>query len=313
MKAAVIKKWGNADVFEMEEIPKPIVSGNKLLIKVKASSINPVDWKHRKGNHRFLLGSPFPIVLGYDACGEVLETGPEVRNFKPGEIVFGDLDNKYGGALAEYALGSEKCFAHKPANLSCEEAAAIPLAGLTALQALRNKANIIKGQTVTINGASGGVGLFALQIAQLFGAKVIAISGPTSKKLVESFGVYKHIDYTKESVLTIGEKTDVFFDVAGTGSLWHYRKLLKPGGIYITSLPRPKVYLHGLLGMIMNKKAKTLLRKHSANDMELLAQWASEGKLKVTIDKIYRIDQLKEAHTYAETGHTKGKNIVVFP
>jgi NADPH:quinone reductase-like Zn-dependent oxidoreductase len=312
MKAAVIKKWGNARVFEMAELPKPLPAENQLLIKVFASSINPVDWKHRLGNHRFILGSPFPIVLGYDVCGEVLESGETVTKFNPGDIVFGDLDNKYGGALAEFALGHEKCFALKPASISNNEAAALSLAGLTALQALRDKANLRPGQKVLINGASGGVGHLAIQIAHNLGAQVIAVSGTKSRELVLGFNPYRFIDYSKEDILKISEKVDVFFDVSATSSYLKCRHLLMSGGTYINTHPRPVILFHKFLALFSkNKKVTTLLRKHSSSDMDLIAQWLTEGKLKVIIDRVFPIEEIGNAHEYAEAGHTKGKNVIV--
>src|SRR6056297_868814 len=195
MKAAIINQFGVPDVFKVKAIEKPKIKNDQLLIKVKTVSINPIDWKQRKGNHKFILGSPFPIVLGYDICGEVVETGSEIKQFKKGDNVFGVLDNKYGGALAEFAVGHENCFALQPQNISDAEAAAFPMASLTALQALRDKAGLQKGQSVLILGASGGVGHMAIQIAKIMGAKVIAVSSESSKTFVEQFHPDEFIDY----------------------------------------------------------------------------------------------------------------------
>lgn len=312
MKAAIIKKWGSPNVFEISDIPKPEIAPNQVLIKVYASSVNPADCKHRIGNHRYILGSPFPIVLGYDVCGEVVEIGADVQEFNKGDQVYGDLDNKYGGALAEYALGHEKCFAIKPEKASNQEAAAIPLVGLTALQALRDKCNLQKGDTVLINGAAGGVGHIAVQIAKIYGAKVIAVASKEKRDFVESLNVDEFVDYTTQDLLQIDKKIDVFFDVTGNYSFLKTKHLLNPGGTYITTLPRLKVLLHKLVQPFSNKKkAKTLLRNHSSTDLKQLAIWVNENKLKVTIDKSYTLEQIAEAHTYSESGRTKGKNIIV--
>ncbi|HAN19960.1 MAG: hypothetical protein A2X13_10915 [Bacteroidetes bacterium GWC2_33_15] len=312
MKAAVIRKFGTPDVFEIDDIETPTPKNNQVLVRVYASGINPIDWKQRKGNHRFILGSPFPIILGYDVCAEVVQTGSNASKFKPGDIVFGVLDNKYGGALAEYAVGTEKCFALAPRNIRFEHAAAFPMVSLTVLQALRDKAKLKPGQTILINGASGGVGHIAIQIAKLFEAKVIAVASNRNQSFVESFEPVRFIDYTKTDLLKIKEKVDVFFDIAGNYSFLKCKHLLKNGGIYINTLPRPKILFHKLLQIFTKgKKVKTLLMKHNNNDLEQISMWIAQGKLKVEIDEIFNLSNISAAHDYAQTGHNKGKNVVV--
>lgn len=311
MKAATIRKWGDPGVFQLEDIDEPIPQPNQIKIKVFASGINPVDWKHRYGTHRLILGSSFPIVLGYDVCGEVVEIGNEVSSFKPGDIVFGDLDVKYGGGLAQYAIGSEQSFALKPENTSNEEAGAVSLAALTALQALRNKGRLTAGQTVIVNGASGGVGHLAIQIAKILGAKVIAVSSEKSKSFVESFKPDRYIDYTKEDILKSGIKADIFFDVAGNQSFLKTIHLLTKGGVYVSTLPRVKILIHKLTQpFTSNKKVKTLLRKHNAEDMKLLSEWMKTRKLNVSVDQVFPLDKVREAHTAAEAGKISGKIVV---
>ncbi|MCG8410166.1 MAG: NADP-dependent oxidoreductase [Bacteroidales bacterium] len=312
MKAAIIKKFGNPNVFNIKEVDKPKMGKNQILIKVFIHGVNPIDWKQRKGNHKYILGSPFPIILGYDVCGEVVDVGRDVRKFKVGDIVYGVLDNKYGGALAEFAVGTEKCFNIKPADISIEEAAAFPLVSLTALQALRDKANLKPGQTVLINGASGGVGHVAVQIAKILGARVIAVSGNTSKEFVQQFNPDRYIDYTAESIFDLTERVDVVFDVAGSYDFIKCLKVLNPKGIYVNTLPRPKILLHKLVQLFTkSKKAKTLLMKHSSSDLEIISEWINNKKLTVKIDKIFNLDDIVAAHDYAQKGHSKGKNIVI--
>lgn len=312
MKAAVINKFGTPDAFEISQIDKPEIKKDQLLIKVNAVSINPIDWKQRKGNHKYILGSPFPIVLGYDVCGEVVETDGEVKKFKKGDKVFGVLDNKYGGALAEFAVGHEKCFAHKPENISDIEAAAFPMASLTALQALRDKAQLKKGQSVLILGASGGVGHMAIQVAKITGAKVIAVASGASKEFVEQFSPDEFIDYKQQDILQLKDKVDVFFDVAGIYSFPKCKHLLNPGGAYINTLPRPKILLHKILQpFTRGKKVKTLLMKHIPEDMLQIKKWIEEHKIIVKIDRSFTFDKISDAHAYAQQGHSKGKNIVL--
>jgi len=312
MKAAIIKKFGTSDVFEITDMVIPKPKNNQLLVRVFATSINPIDWKQRKGNHRFILGSPFPIVLGYDVCAEVVELGSEITKFKPKDIVFGVLDNKYGGALAEYALGTENCFALAPRNIRFEDAAAFPMVALTALQALRDKAKLKPEMVVLINGASGGVGHIAVQMAKMMGAKVIAVSSSRNQAFVESLQPDQFIDYTQQDILKIKEKVDVFFDVSGIYSFVKCKHLLNPGGVYINTLPRPKILFHKILQVFTHgKKVKTLLMKHNNDDISQIGQWVSEGKLRVEIDEIFNLNNISAAHKYAEAGHNKGKNVVI--
>ncbi|PLX01264.1 MAG: zinc-binding alcohol dehydrogenase, partial [Marinilabiliales bacterium] len=198
MKAAVLYEYGGPEKLRIEEIDEPVVEkSTDIKIKVLASSINPVDWKIRIGNHKYTLGSHFPIILGFDACGEIVETGNEVTRFKVGDIVYGRLNRKYGRAYAEFAVASENVFDHKPQNISIEEAAASPLAALTALQALRDKGNIKKDSSVLINGASGGVGCFAVQVAKLLGGECWAVASKRHFECLEKMNPDKLIDYTE--------------------------------------------------------------------------------------------------------------------
>jgi len=315
MKAAIIKSFGGPEVFEIEDIDKPIVNDDQVCIKVSTVSINPIDWKQRLGNHKLILGSKFPIVLGYDVCGEVVEVGKEISKFKIGDQVFGVLDNKYGGALAEFALGHENCFSHKPIEITESEAAAYPMVSLTALQALRDKASLKKGQSVIINGASGGVGHMALQIAKLMGSQVIAVASEKSRNFVNQFNPDEFVDYTKTDITKSDLQVEVFFDVIGNLSFPKVKRILKPGGIYLNLN-----YIHSISKMPVNmihqlfskaKKAKTLLMKHDSNDLNQIATWINEKKLNVHIDKTFKLDQIVEAHKYAQQGHNKGKNVIV--
>ncbi len=315
MKAAIINQFGSPDVFEIKDIEKPIIKPDQLLIKVKTVGLNPVDWKQRKGNHKLILGSPFPIVLGYDICGEVVETGDEINKFKKGDIVFGAIDNKYGGALTEFALGHENCFSLKPDNITVEEAAAFPMVSLTSLQAFRDIVNLEAGQTVLLNGASGGVGHIAIQVAKIMGAKVIAVASSKSKEFVEQFKPDSFVDYKEKNILELDKKVDVFFDIAGNYDFLKTKHLLNPQGIYLnpnyinTIIKMPLYKLHQIFSK--GKKAKTFIMKHNNFDLDLIAQWISENKLKVNIDKTFPLEQISVAHEYAQKGHNKGKNVVV--
>jgi NADPH:quinone reductase-like Zn-dependent oxidoreductase len=311
MKAATINKWGSEDVFEFVNIPIPIPEDDQILIKVYASSVNPVDYKQRKGNHRFILGAPFPIILGYDVSGEVIKTGKNITQFKPGDMVFGDLDNKYGGALAEYAVAHEHCFALKPENVSFEEASALSLAGLTALQALCSKGGLKPGQTIIINGATGGVGHLALQIAKICDARTIAVASSSNFPLIQKLKPDRFVDYITENILKLDEKADIFFDVSGTLSFKKCLRILNENGKYISTLPRPKLFIHKMIQpFTKGKRAITLLRNHNADDMDKLAGWLRTGHLKPEIDSIFDFEQIKKAHNHAENSKLKGKVVI---
>jgi NADPH:quinone reductase-like Zn-dependent oxidoreductase len=315
MKAAIINEFGSPDVFEISDIEMPIVNPDQLVIKVKTVGLNPIDWKQRKGNHKLILGSPFPIVLGYDVCGEVVELGDEIKKFKIGDIVFGSLDNKYGGALAEFTIGHENCFSLKPENITDEEAAAFPMVSMTVLQAFRDKSKLQTGQTVLINGASGGVGHIAMQITKILGFKTIAVASTKSKKFVENYKPDLFIDYTKQDLLKSDIKVDLFLDVACNYSFPKTKNLLNPNGMYLnlafidTIKKMPVFLLHQIFAK--GKKGRALLMKHNSADLDIIAQWITENKLKVNIDKTFNLDQISEAHEYAQQGHNKGKNVIV--
>ncbi len=309
---AVIKKFGSPDVLEVKEQKLPEIKANQLLIKVHAASVNPIDWKQRQGKHRFILGAPFPITLGYDVAGIVVKTGLRVKRFKPGDEVMGVLDNTYGGAYGEYAKGTEKCFVKRPDEVSVEQAAAAPMVALTSLQALRDKGNLKQGQTLLINGSSGGVGHVALQIGKIMGAKIIAVSSMKSQDFVMQYEPDEYLDYNVKDIKGMKEKVDVFFDVAGNYSFLQVKHLLNPGGVYINTLPRPKILIHKLAQLFTKgKRVKTLLMKHVPEDLEIVADWMKNGKLKMQIDQSFSLNEIASAHEYAEKGHSNGKNIII--
>ncbi|MFW5656035.1 MAG: NADP-dependent oxidoreductase [Bacteroidota bacterium] len=311
MKAAVINAYGNPDVFEVTDLPLPEPGDTDVLINVMASGINPVDWKIRKGNHKYTLGTHFPIVLGFDASGEVVKTGKKVTRFKPGDKVYGRLDKKYGRALAEYALGSEGVFDFIPEKLSFEEAASIPLAAVTALQALRDKGKITKGMDILIIGATGGVGHFAVQLARHFETKVTAVVGPGHDALLKRLQPDSVINYKESDFRQQAKQYDIIFDAAGKTSYPDCRKILKKGGCYITTLPRPKLLIHKLISIFSaGKKVKTLLMKSKGEDLAFISGLIKKGQFFVKIDKTYPLEAVTAAHQYAERGHTEGKVVI---
>ena len=311
MKAALIHAFGKPEVFTIGEIPEPTLGDHDILVEAKAGSINPVDWKQRMGNHKFLFGSPFPIMLGYDVSGIVKKTGSKVTDFKQGDTVCGVLNNKYGGALGQFVRGHQKCFSHVYSTLDLAQMAVLPLAGLTALQALRDKGKISTGKKVLVIGAAGGVGHYAIQVARVYESQVFAVSSEKHKSLIDTLAENTFIDYTKENILEIKERFDIIFDAVGKYSFPKCRHLLSPGGIYINTLPRPKILVHKLLSLLTRwKKVKTLLMRQDRGDLQLLVDWVQAGHIKLHVDKEFSIHQMAEAHAYSEAGHTEGKILI---
>jgi len=311
LKAAIINQFGNPEVFEIAEMPIPKPGDDQLLVEVHASSVNPIDWKTRLGNLKYILGSGFPIVLGYDVAGKVEKTGKNVTGFKPGDLVYGRLDKKFGGALAEYAVGSANVFAPIPKGLSMEKAAAIPLAALTALQGLRDKTHVTLDDDVLVIGAAGGVGHFALQIAKIMGARVTAVCSARHQNMINILKPDRWIDYRTTDYLSEGKKYDVIYDAVGKESFLTCRHILKPGGTYINTLPRPKIILHKFLSVFTRgKKVKTLLMKPRADDLLWINEKIKSGQFQVFIDSVFTLNEISAAHERSEMGHAEGKIVI---
>jgi NADPH:quinone reductase-like Zn-dependent oxidoreductase len=311
MKAIIINKFGNPDVFKISDVPEPKIDSGEILIKVIAGSVNPIDWKQRKGNHRFILGAPFPIVLGYDVSGIVVKIGADTKKFEIGDKVCGVLNNKYGGGLGQFARGAEKCFAKVPDKIKLSESAAVPLAGLTALQALRDLARLKKGNKVLIIGAAGGVGHIAVQIAAIFGAEIFVVSSNRHKEFLKSLADVTFIDYRVKDIRSLNLHFNIIFDAVGKYSYPKCKHMLYTCGTYITTLPRPKIIIHKVISWFSRgKKVKTLLMRHNSSDLQQILEWIDTGKIKIKIDKEFFIDDIGKAHEYSENGHTEGKILI---
>ncbi len=308
MKAAVIHRYGSADVLQYEDVAPPKIKADELLVKVHASCINPADWKIRKGMLKIVTGNKFPMILGFDLAGEVVEVGANVTRFTIGDSIYGTLKPPNAGAYAEFVAVSENCAVLKPTNISYTEAASIPVAGLTALQGLRDQGNIKPGQAVLINGASGGVGTFAVQIAKILGAEVTGVCSTKNLDFVKSLGADRVIDYTQQDFTQEPTQYDIIFDAVGKQSFSDCKKVLKPNGIYVTTLPTPENILPGIVTkFIPGKKAKLVLESPKAQDLVYLKELIEAGKLRIVIDRTYPLQEIAAAHTYSETGRAVGK------
>lgn len=307
MKAIVIHRYGAAEVLQYEEVEKPKIKPDQLLVKVYASSVNPIDWKTGKGMLSVLIGNKFPLILGWDVAGEVVEVGSQVTRFQVGDPIYGSTSFP-GGAYAEFAAIPEKLAAAKPTNMSYQEAATVPLAALTALQALRNLGKIKSGQNVLINGASGGVGVFAVQIAEAMGARVTGVCSSKNLDFVKSLNADLVIDYTQEDFTTGNVQYDIIFDAVAKRTFAECRKVLKPNGIYVSTLPIAEVILQGFLTtFIPGQKAKIVLENPNSKDLLYLQDLIIAGKLRTVIDCVFPLQELAAAHRYSESERVVGK------
>jgi len=318
MKAAVIDGYGGSDRLRVREVPDPGPPGSgQVLVRVVAASVNPLDWKIRNGSMRWVMPARFPLILGFDAAGEVLAIGPEVTRFQPGDLVFGNADvNRHGGSFAERVLMREAALTAKPDSLSFEEAAALPIAAQTALQSLRDKGEVVAKEKVLINGAAGGVGHFALQIAVALGARVTAVASGRNQEFLRQLGAHETIDYEDEDFTGRDEEWDVILDAAAKLQYADCEPVLaRDGGVYVTTLSGPKHFvwiglatLGGLFGQ--RKRARAIFLKPGAEDLATLARLCDQRKLRPHLAEIYSLERIAAAQDHSESGHVRGKVVV---
>jgi NADPH:quinone reductase-like Zn-dependent oxidoreductase len=314
MKAIITEKYGDVDVLGQQEAEKPAIQENEILVRIHAFSINPVDWKIRRGDLKLLVGRKPPKILGGDYAGVVAEVGKQITNFKIGDEVFGMVNAFKGGTYAEFVSVKKEQIAPKPQNLNFEEAASLPLVSLTAYQSLVYKGQLQPGNHVMINGCSGGVGLSGLQIAKALESRVTGVCSAKNSELAKKMGADHIIDYTDEDVLKEKNGYDIFFDAVGNQSFSQVKETLKPHGIYVTTLPSFQSMILGpLINLLGSKKFKKLLVKPRGKDLAVLKEMAENGNLVPVLEKVYSMDQIREAHTRSETGRVVGKVVVTVP
>ncbi|MBZ0318305.1 MAG: NAD(P)-dependent alcohol dehydrogenase [Anaerolineae bacterium] len=320
MKAIVYTQYGPPDVLQLKEVEKPTPQANEVLIKIHAASVNAADWHVLKADPfiaRFdagLFKPKFPI-LGADIAGVVESIGAGVTQFKPGDEVYGDLSGCGWGGFAEYVTAPENVLALKPTNIPFTEAAAVPMAALTALQGLHDKGQIRAGQKVLINGASGGVGTFAVQIAKSFGTEVTAVCSTSKMDMVRSIGADNVIDYTKEDFTRKGQQYDLILAANGYHSIFAYRRALAPNGIYVTTGGTlSQIFQALLLGSLVskfgNKKLYGVLAKPDPTDLGYMKDLIEAGKVTPVIDRCYPLAETAEAIRYVDAGHARGKVVI---
>ncbi len=325
MKAMVYTKYGAPEeVLRLEEIEKPTPKAGEVLVKVRAAAVNFGDWALVRGDPfliRLMTGGfskPKFHILGADIAGIVEAVGPDVTEFKTGDQVFGDISDVDFGGFAEYVATQADRLVRKPANLTFEEAAAVPQAAVVALQGLYDKGHIEPGEKVLVNGASGGVGTFAVQIAKAVGAEVTGVCSGRNLDLVRSLGADHVIDYTKEDFAQNGSRYDLILATAGYRSIFDYRRALKPDGTYVmTGGAMSQVYQAMLLGSLLsmgNDKVLTNLASMPDNeDLTLVKELIEAGKVKPIIDSCYPLDEVAAALRHYGDGHSRGKVIITMP
>ena len=321
MKAIAYRCYGSPDVARLESLPKPTVEDGRMLVKVRAASVNPLDWHYLRGEPYIMrmsvgTGAPKDIRLGVDFAGVVEAVGNGVTRYKPGDEIYGGAD----GSFAEYVSVREGgSVALKPANMTFEQAAAVPIAAITALQALRDQGKVQAGQKVLINGASGGVGTFAVQLAKQLGAEVTAVCSGRNAALVRSLGADQVIDYNRQDVTRGLQHYDLIIDTVGTHSINEFRRVLTPQGtLVIVGAASAGRWIGGLSGALkamivspfVKQKVGFFLAKLNHDDLDYLGKLMVEGKLVPVIDRRYPLAETAEALRYVEAGHSRGKVVI---
>jgi NADPH:quinone reductase-like Zn-dependent oxidoreductase len=310
MKAVVFNKYGTNDVVEIKDVPLPACGPRDVLIKVHAASVNPVDWKVRYGQARIFTGHKFPRVLGCECAGEVVETGSEAAKFSKGDRVVMAAGVKRLGAFAEYACTEEEKVYPIPGTVRYDHAACVPIAGLTALQALKDHGRISAGSKVLINGAAGGVGHFAIQVARVLLAEVTGVCSGRDIEFVRSLGVDRVIDREQQDFARIGERYDIIFDAVSKRSFRECGEALTSSGIYVNTLPDATMVAQFFTSFLPGRKARSMWVKPNAADMAWMMELLQTGSIKVHVDKVFSLDQAREALAYSETGKTRGKLVL---
>ena len=320
MKAIIYRCYGSPDVLEFADVEKPRPADNDVLVKVVAAAVNPLDWHYMRGSPYIMrlgagIGAPKDSRLGVDFAGTVEAVGKTVTRFKPGDEVFGGRT----GAFAEYVIVPEdRALALKPSSVTFEQAASVPIAAITALQALRDKGKLESGQKVLINGASGGVGTFAVQIAKTFGAEVTGVCSTRNVEMVRSLGADHVIDYKLEDYTQSGQHYDLIIDMVGNHSLLANRKVLNSNGIlvmvggakgnWIAPLKNPVKAL--MLSPFVDQELVLILARLRQDDLTIIGDLMQAGKVTPVIDRRYRLSEVPEAIRYSEEGHARGKIII---
>ncbi|MCS6899122.1 MAG: NAD(P)-dependent alcohol dehydrogenase [Myxococcales bacterium] len=311
MRAVEFDRFGGSKVLEIREVPEPVPRDTQVLVQVRAAALNPKDILARIGKFRMFSGLTFPRRVGYDWAGEVVQVGAKVSTFRVGDAIHGMFPAwSRGGACAEYIAVDAAYGARIPKGLSFEEAAAIPLAGLTAWQTLRNLGRVGPGSRVLIHGASGGVGTFAVQIARALGARVVAVCGPENQDVCRELGADRVLDYRSEDPCHCGEIFDLFFDVFGNRSRKEVEPVLAPEGLYVSTIPSPSLLIDAVRTSFSAQRGRLILVRPNARDLEALDTLVMQGKVRVVLDQVFSLEEIAAAQDRVATQHARGKVVV---
>jgi len=310
MKKIIYSKFGGAGVLQMTDVPIPAVQETTVLIKVKAASINPLDWKIRNGEMKLMSGSKFPRGIGIDFSGIVEKSDTVANKYKKGDEVYGILDVFKGEALSEYITANEKNIAIKPLNISFEQAAAMPVVGSAALQIFKTLVNLKKGTEILINGASGGIGMFATQIAKMEGALVTTVVGESGIQVVKDWGADFVVNYGNEDVLKGNKQYDVVIDLSDKMPFSKAKRIMKHSSTYIHTTPGPKEIISSFfINLFSSKKYKLLMLKPSPEYLAELTGYAERG-ITIVVSKVYPFHSFKEAYDEVPKGKFIGKAVI---
>lgn len=308
MKKAVFEKYGNTEVLKIIESDIPAIRQNEVLVKVEAAALNPKDILVRKGKFKQFTGKKFPQSIGFDFSGRIENANGS--EFPEGSEVFGMVNGWNGRCCAEYLNVNKHELYLKPKNISFEDAAGVPLAAQTALQGIRDQGKLKSGQSILINGASGGVGTLAIQIAKAFGGKVTTISSTKNQDFCTSLGADTTLSYQEIQVPDLTDRYDVFFDVFGNYSFKKVSHLLTPKGIYVSTVPNAEIIKEQLFNPLRRKKAKLVVVRSNTRDLQWLGEQILQSGIKPITDKIFPLEQIGDAQAYIETKRAKGKVIL---
>ena len=311
MKAITIRRYGGPEVLELAERAAPEPGAGEVLVRVRAASVNPIDWQIRDGLVKMFVRPKFPAVLGADLAGEVVALGAGVTSFAIGDEVFAMMPEDYG-AQAELVALPAKLVARKPAKLSMVEAASVPATATTALHALRDHGKVGPGSEVLINGASGGVGIFAVQIAKDLGARVTAVCGAANAALVRELGADAVIDYKATDFTKGTKKFDVILDAVGNAPYHACKAVLRGAWVHITLQPRPRTFLRSFFNRFTKGKVVPMIAEASANRIEYIRGHLEAGTLRTVVDRVLPAAAVAEAQAHSKSGRAKGKIVLTF-
>jgi len=309
MRAVVIDRYGGPEVLRITTVPRPVPRRGQVLVRTRFIGVNPKDIIVRKGKFKIATGKKFPLIVGHDIAGEVVEAGLGA-DLGEGDLVYGMINDFAGRAYAEYAAVDCKQLALAPSSIGLEVAAAVPLAAQTALQALRDDAQLQPGQSVLINGASGGVGVFAVQIAKILGARVTAVCSHRNAELVKELGAEEVVDYGRTELANLDARFDVIFDVFGNYHFEKLRHLLGPRGTYVHTIPSSRIFRDVARTFVRRRNAKLVVVKSRRDDLDWLRQHIDAGRLRVVVDRSFSLADVADAHRYMETKRARGKVVL---